>query len=119
MFYDGFESREDMCNQFGISDFEGVVIYASYECEGYEGSAEVMFINRGKIYTVSGGHCSCYGLEGQWQPEEMPVETLQSIAKKGDGPYSNNIRNALVILKRMNVDLENMDMVEMILKLSQ
>lgn len=119
MFYDGFSSREDMCSHFEIPDFEGVVIYASYDVDGYEGSAQIMFINRGKIYTVSGGHCSCYGLEGQWQPEEMPIETLQSIAEKGDGSYSSNIRAALSVLERMNVDLTNMDMVEMVLKLSQ
>lgn len=28
------------------------------------------------LYEVNGSHCSCYGLEGQWEEEETTVEAL-------------------------------------------
>lgn len=58
-------------------DLEGCsIIYAEYENEYYEGSAFVIFEKDGKVFEVNGSHCSCYGLEGQWEPEETTVEAL-------------------------------------------
>jgi hypothetical protein len=32
----------------------------------------------GKLYENHGSHCSCYGFEDQWAPEETSIEYLQS-----------------------------------------
>lgn len=77
-----FSDVEDVFSQFTVSESEreGVeIIFANYECECYEGSASVYFFDRNteKYYEVYGGHCSCYGLEGQWQPEEICFPELE------------------------------------------
>lgn len=59
------------------------VLLASYTYEDYEGDAFVLFRKGDKLYEVSGGHCSCYGLEGQWEPEETNVESLLHRVKEG------------------------------------
>ncbi len=79
VYYDCFESREEMMQQFCISEeqLEGVdILYASYDMPPYEGYAHVIFRKEGKLYEVNGSHCSCYGLEEQWEPEETTVEAL-------------------------------------------
>jgi hypothetical protein len=52
------------------------VLLAVYEYEDYSGDAWVLFKRDGKLYEVSGGHCSCNGLEGQWEPSETTWKTL-------------------------------------------
>lgn len=52
------------------------VLLASYGHENYLGDAFVLFKKDGKLYEVNADHCSCYGLEGQWEPEETTVESL-------------------------------------------
>lgn len=54
------------------------IILASYTYEDYNGSAFVLFRKDGKLFEVNGGHCSCYGLEDQWDPEETTAEALLS-----------------------------------------
>lgn len=49
---------------------------AYYDVHEYEGKAFVLFEEGGKLYEVHGHHCSCYGLEEQWSPEETSVEAL-------------------------------------------
>lgn len=71
----------DASNVFGCFDIEppdGVeILLASYGQDGYEGDAFILFRKDGKLYEVNGGHCSCYGLEGQWEPEETSIEALR------------------------------------------
>lgn len=55
------------------------VIYAGYDIDGYEGSALVIYRQGGKVFEVTGGHCSCYGLEGQWEPEEFDYATYLGV----------------------------------------
>ena len=57
---------------------EDKILFASYTYEGYEGSAWVLFTNQGKLYEVNGSHCSCNGLEGQWEPEEVNLVELRN-----------------------------------------
>lgn len=71
--------REGMISDFGIyeSDLEGVeIIYATYTYEDYSGSAYVLFRKDDKFYEVHGSHCSCWGLEEQWEPEEVSLADL-------------------------------------------
>lgn len=47
------------------------VLFASYGTqEAYSGDAIVIYSDNGRLYEANGSHCSCYGLEGQWHPEE-------------------------------------------------
>jgi len=59
------------------------ILYATYDIDGYEGSAFVLFERDGQLYEVHGSHCSCYGLEGQWEPEETTVDALVHCIKNG------------------------------------
>jgi hypothetical protein len=62
--------------------------YANYSCDAY-----VLFERDGKLYEVHGGHCSCYGLEDQWEPEEVTVESIVHRlrdGKLGTDNYSDN-----------------------------
>jgi len=54
------------------------VLLAYYEYEDYSGSAFVLYQDaEGKLFEVNGGHCSCYGLEEQWDAEETSVAALR------------------------------------------
>lgn len=59
----------------GIATDDEILI-ASYGGASYEGDAYVLFRRDGKLYEVHGSHCSCYGLEGQWEPEEVTPVVL-------------------------------------------
>lgn len=76
------------------------VLVATYSLSGYDGSTYVLFRRDGKLFEVHGGHCSCYGLEGQWTPEEVtPQEILFRMDKgtwgEGDGAVADSIRAAI------------------------
>lgn len=79
MYLGSFEDKEDVINQFAIDEkeLEGAkILFAEYEQDGYDGSAFVLFTRNGKLYEVNGSHCSCFGLEGQWEPEETLVAAI-------------------------------------------
>lgn len=78
-----YDSEND---RYAIADKDDIeILLASYTQECYEGDAFVLFKRKsdGKLYEVNGGHCSCYGLEGQWNPEETTVEELEHRLTKG------------------------------------
>lgn len=104
MFFGDFSDWQDVMYRFDVSDpslyTDVVPLFAVYNQEGYEGSALVLFLQKGKIWLVSGGHCSCYGLEGQFDPEEMSAEALIHMMEKGSysyqvGPYSDELKQSL------------------------
>lgn len=77
--FNGFADADDVFNRFNVKEDEQKdveFIYAYYWCD-YDGSAFVLFARKGKLYEVNGSHCSCYGLEDQWSPEETSVEALR------------------------------------------
>lgn len=81
-----FDCDADIIRDFEISeaDFVGVsILYASYQTGNYEGDAFVLFERDGKMYEVHGSHCSCYGLEGQWEPEETTEQDILFRLDKG------------------------------------
>jgi hypothetical protein len=65
------------------------VLLAAYGAENYEGYAVVIFERNGKLYEAHGSHCSCQGLEGQWNPEETSLEALMFRFENMD-EYSRN-----------------------------
>jgi hypothetical protein len=64
------------------------VLFAAYGGGAYEGAAEVVFRMNGDLYEVTGSHCSCNGLEGQWEPAKVNVGYLQK-RKLSNYDYSN------------------------------
>lgn len=99
MYLDCFSDQEDVFTQFRPTDEEKAfvkhIVFAEYTQEMYEGSAQVVFIgNDDKLYEVNGSHCSYYGLEDQWEPEETSLEYF--IARKERGAdVSDNLLRAL------------------------
>lgn len=78
-FFELFENTTSLKKEFDISDkeLEGVrILVAVYEYGNWEGAAFVLFERDGKLYEVHAAHCSCYGLEGQWAPEETTHAAL-------------------------------------------
>lgn len=73
--------KEDIAANFEIDikeldDKEILLAFYNYEC--YEGDAFILYKQNEKLYEVNAGHCSCYGLEGQWSPEETSIEFLKT-----------------------------------------
>lgn len=67
------------------AQMEGVeILLASYHYEHYEGDAFVLFRKGEALYEVNAGHCSCYGLEGQWEPEETTIQALRHRLQHGN-----------------------------------
>lgn len=59
------------------------VLVASYTYEDYNGDAYVLFERDGKLWEVHGSHCSCYGLEEQWEPEQTDEASIRHRFTKG------------------------------------
>ena len=78
-----FHSADDVRREFAVADGvafprDDQIIVAAYEYEDYSGSAWVLFRgDDGELYEVNGGHCSCNGLEGQWEPERTSIEAIR------------------------------------------
>ena len=73
----------DFC--IGEEELVGVeILFATYTYEDYSGFAYVLFQRDGKLYEVVASHCSCYGLEEQWEPEETTVE---AVSRRADTAY--------------------------------
>lgn len=97
-YVNGWDSKEAM-----IKDWEGVysgdalrfelvnkylhveVLLASYVTPAYSGSAFVLFRDTrdNKLYENHGSHCSCMGLEDQWEPEAVDLESLKHRVTNG------------------------------------
>lgn len=74
--YEGeFKSWADVKWNLEITRDEPDAVYAGYETPDYEGYATVVFRDGDKWFRASGSHCSCFGLEGQWEPEQFDPNT--------------------------------------------
>jgi|SRR6188474_1830793 len=96
VYIDQFTCNEDIANQFsGYGEWCGekpdstgkqsilgllnssVVLLAWYGGGSLDGQAMVVYRTKeGQLYEVNGSHCSCYGLEGRWDPEETNYKAL-------------------------------------------
>lgn len=81
--------REQMLNDFNIrpekiKNYD--ILFGSYTYENYSGSAYVLAWDRENetLVEVSGAHCSCSGLEGQWLPEATTAAVLRSVYGKNN-----------------------------------
>lgn len=107
MYYGKFENLEDICREFSLENgaLKGcTILFAAYDGE-YECDALVVFRQNRKLYEVNGSHCSCYGLEDQWDPELTSVEALRHRLDKGTlgyflGGYTADFEQMLTSLVR-------------------
>lgn len=76
--------QHDCASSFEASLGDLEILLSYYSCEGYEGDAFVLFRKDGKLYEVNVGHCSCSGLEGQWEPEETTVTSMRHRIEHGN-----------------------------------
>jgi hypothetical protein len=107
MFYGWFENEKDIVQQFQIdhASLAGcTVLFAAYDGD-YDGQALVVFRLDGQLYEVNGSHCSCYGLEDQWDPELTSREALQHRIERGTlgytlGEYTAGFNEMLDVLSK-------------------
>lgn len=102
-----WDCQADMEDDFEAPVPEGAeVLFAIYDEHSYEGDAFVLFRHDGGLFEVNGSHCSCYGLEGQWDPEPTSVDALHLILDEGtkfSGGFSAEESNALrAVLDRLS-----------------
>jgi len=102
-YFGGFNNLEDIAREFADEPYnrkrkipenlptEEQIIFAAYEGGSYEGAAIVVYEKDGKLWEVNGSHCSCYGLEGQWAPEETTREAL-AMRKLASYDYESDTR---------------------------
>jgi len=104
MYLEDFSNLDDVLREFQIDKQElgnGNILLAVYVYEAYDGTAFVLFEQNELLYEVNGSHCSCYGLEGQWEPEETSVEALRKRMNDGHlgagygGLYADDLRKIL------------------------
>lgn len=101
-----FKSTEDIISQYAtpadaLKDAE--VLLAWYGYGSYYGSSLVVFKQDGKLFEVNGSHCSCYGLEGQWKPEETSWKVLAIRNLSDECGGSDEADKALAVLVRQNL----------------
>lgn len=81
----GFDDWADVMRQFDVKEDPrpSQVLYTWYDSDGsYSFSAYVVYRKGRHYYTVTGSHCSCYGLEGQWEPEQYTKTQLIEALRK-------------------------------------
>lgn len=87
-----FSDWASVQHEFSMKEPEPEEVYlATYEYKDYSGSAEVYYRRGDKYYIATGSHCSCYGLEGNWHPEEYATRELfvECLKKGAAGALAN------------------------------
>lgn len=60
------------------------IILADYTYEDYSGNSYVLFVGvDDKLYEVYGSHCSCHGLEDQWDICDTTLEYFYDQIERG------------------------------------
>ena len=79
-----FSNKADVEAQFHCGSLDDChILFASYELGDYCGQAFVLFVQNARLYEINASHCSCYGLEDQWEPEETMLSALQHRIQHG------------------------------------
>lgn len=79
--------REKLASE--LESFRILIAYESVGSWGCDSSSFFLLEKDGKLFENHGGHCSCYGFEGQWAPEETSKESLLKRQFWGMGGYDN------------------------------
>jgi hypothetical protein len=86
VFVDGW-TWDQITNEFGVTKKQPDQVFAAYDIDGYEGSALVIWKEGKKYFVVEGSHCSCYGLEDQWEPTEHAKVEIEKFLGAGYGSW--------------------------------
>lgn len=73
------------------------LVYHVYSYEDYSGESYGFGYDseRDEWFEVYGGHCSCYGLEGQWEPQYSSFESLMhAIERTLEAEHYRSQRNS-------------------------
>lgn len=90
MYLQEFKNKSDIESHYSVKLERGTkVLLAWYGYGDYCGSSFVLFEKGGQLYEVNGSHCSCNGLEGQWEPEPTTVKALKHVLDEGDKFYNH------------------------------
>lgn len=74
-----------------LDQYEVLIAYESVGSWGCDSSSFFLLRSAdGKLWENHGSHCSCFGFEGQWSPEETTKETLQRRNYWSLGGYDND-----------------------------
>ena len=88
VYVDGFSERNNVFEQFATEEDPDIeLVYSEYDCsQMYEGYATVIFWRKSKqdFFENYGSHCSCYGLEGQWNPDDKPIVPGELFKRRPD-----------------------------------
>lgn len=77
-------------------------VFAEYQTPAYEGYSTVITSDDGeKFKIVEGSHCSCYGLEGQWEPTEHTKPEIEKMMEANYGFFHDNRVDLAKWLKRV------------------
>jgi len=70
-----FEVKREVIERFHI-----LIAYKSVGSYGCDSSAWILLKNKKtkELFEVNASHCSCYGFEGQFEPEETNLDYLKS-----------------------------------------
>lgn len=94
LFHGEFENGSDVISEFEIPEADRVgltIHWAEYIPGDYCGSAFVLYEKDGKLFRADGSHCSCFGLEGQWEADPTSTDdllTLHAGYKQRNAHYS-------------------------------
>lgn len=107
-----FKSLADVIAQYEApaDALDGATVHlAWYGYGSYEGSSFVLYEKDGKLFEVNGNHCSGYGLEGQWEPEQTTWEALK--VRRLDGSFKGAWEAREVLAKLINEHLPSAEAV--------
>jgi hypothetical protein len=90
-----WESKSDVAQSFYVELPAHIeIVFAHYsghsspDEDDYEMWARVLFAdtsqNPVQLYEVYGSHCSCYGLEEQWQPSPVTIQDIVHDMRMGN-----------------------------------
>lgn len=119
-----FSCAADVFDEFRVpeKEQEGVkILYAIYTDEDYSGSASVIFVRNGKFWFVTGGHCSCHGLEDQWDPEEITADQIRHYVEHGVAPYGvdfEKVEKIFDVFEGMDLRVVSDDQIAVLIKLA-
>lgn len=102
MYIEEFSDNADIVSRYGGSseeDLNGAIVHLAWYGYGdYCGSSLVIYEKDGKLYEVNASHCSCYGLEDQWEPEET---SWAALATREIEEYYDGSREANEVLRNV------------------
>lgn len=92
-YFGEFQGWDDVCGGYSgkCPQIEPRYVFAEYQTPSYDGYSTVIASDDARKFSVvEGCHCSCYGLEGQWEPTEHTVTELRKMMGAGCGFFHDH-----------------------------